>query len=258
MIRFIVWILLYVALHVVMRGMELPRMLVPVVWLVLWWTWGKGRRGGNEAEAPVKPARRRWALALADILLRRNDLPCGSDALPMALTAERRKSLREAVLNEFGISPKLDDAAARHQVLRALRAWPQGARPEDQEFHYRMAVEGKVRDAIAFQVARVAFLVRCAAALQLCDEQRAWMVLLLNAQRAQDTFQSWQDFGDAYARARAEWLTSREGATTSQRARLEVAQYLADPRSNWCTLPWSAYRIFDPQPLAPQTPSPSP
>jgi len=253
MTRFIVWIALYAALHVLLRAMGLPRWLVPVVWVALWWALRNRAGRGQRGEASAAPARRRWALALADIQLRRNDLPCGSEVLAMELPSERRQALRHAVLNELGIDPKLDDGAARSRVHQALRAWPQGPRQEDIQFYFHMATDGKVRDAIAFQAARVAFLVRCAAALQLCDEQRAWMVLLLNAQRAQDTFQSWQDFGDAYARARAEWLTLHEGTTTSQRARMEVAQYLADARSNWCTLPWSAYRIFDPQPLAPET-----
>ncbi|MBP1523952.1 DUF1266 domain-containing protein [Salmonella enterica subsp. enterica serovar Worthington] len=47
-----------------------------------------------------------------------------------------------------------------------------------------------VRDALAFDCMRTAFLTRCIAGLGWCDVHQARLVLLLNAQRAQDCFDS--------------------------------------------------------------------
>ncbi|MBE9608294.1 DUF1266 domain-containing protein [Chitinilyticum piscinae] len=193
--------------------------------------------------------RRRWALALADILLRRNQLPTDSADLLLPLAPAARASLRAAVLQECGLavqSAEAQPAAAR----RLLRLWLAGFSDEHHFFYAHCAEHESVRDALAFDCARVAFLVRCLALLELIPQDEAWLVLFLNAQRAQDVFRGWDDFGMAYARARAVWVRhAGQGGPASQRARLEVEDYLNLAGSNWRTLPWAAAAIFAPEPL---------
>ena len=206
------------------------------------------------------PARRRWALALCDIQLRRNGLPYQTDALRIALPPDRLLSLRRSVLAELEIDPDAGEADLRTQAQRALSHWAQGMGRDRSHFFAHMAQQGRVRQALAFDCARTAFLVRCLALLELCSEEAAWLVLLLNAQRAQDSFRDWTDFGRAYANGRQVWLSFDNQATATQRAEQEVEEYLNERDGNWSLLPWSAYKLFDPQPLPsplPSAPTPS-
>ncbi|WP_051305007.1 DUF1266 domain-containing protein [Chitinilyticum litopenaei] len=215
-------------------------------------------RPGKEPEPaaaaePGLPAqyRRRWALALADILLRRNQLPTDSAELLLPLESAAREKLRAAVLAECGLAglPAADQPAA---ARRLLRQWLGGFSDEHHYFYSHCAEHESVRDALAFDCARVAFLVRCLALLELIPQDEAWLVLFLNAQRAQDVFRGWDDFGMAYARARAVWVRhAGQGGPASQRARLEVEDYLGLSGGNWRTLPWAAAAIFAPEPLVP-------
>lgn len=211
-----------------------------------------GRRQARlQAQAP---ARRRWALALCDIQLRRNGLPYQTDVLRIQLPPDRLLSLRRSVLSELELDPAASEAVLRPQVQRALSHWAQGMGTDRRNFFVQMAHRGQVRQAIAFDCARTAFLVRCLALLELCAEEAAWLVLLLNAQRAQDSFRDWDDFGRSYATARQAWLNFNSNTPATQRADLEVDEYLNDRGSNWSLLPWDNYRLFDPQPARP-TPS---
>lgn len=203
------------------------------------------------------PARRRWALALGDIQLRRNGLPYQTDVLRIALPPDRRLSLRRSVLAELKIDPEASEADLRTLVQAALSHWAQGMGRDSSFLIAHMANHGRARQALAFDCAHTAFLVRCLALLELCSEEAAWLVLLLNAQRAQDSFHDWADFGRAYAEARQAWLRLDNPAAATQRADLEVEEYLNERDSNWSLLPWSAYKLFDPQPLTPLLPSAS-
>ncbi|ECD4437540.1 DUF1266 domain-containing protein [Salmonella enterica subsp. enterica serovar Florida] len=171
--------------------------------------------------------RRQWALALADILARRNGLPT--------------KGV------ELGLSENLDGAALRHKVEDILRRWPAGIGSSPRTFYHHLAAQGQVRDALAFDCMRTAFLTRCIAGLGWCDVHQAWLVLLLNAQRAQDCFDSWEDYATAYVRARRVWLTLRDTPTAlAGRDLQEATHYLQDPVSRWRQLPWNEFKIFEP------------
>ncbi|EJQ5655197.1 DUF1266 domain-containing protein [Salmonella enterica] len=160
--------------------------------------------------------RRQWALALADILARRNGLPIKGVELVF----------------------KLDDDKRR---------WPAGIGSSPRTFYHHLAAQGQVRDALAFDCMRTAFLTRCIAGLGWCDVHQAWLVLLLNAQRAQDCFDSWEDYATAYVRARRVWLTLRDTPTApAGRDLQEATHYLQDPVSRWRQLPWNEFKIFEP------------
>lgn len=198
------------------------------------------------------PNRRRWALSLADILLLRNGLRCDCDELVYTLPDEKRAQLAKQLARELDLPAELPEAKIRERMPAVLADWVSGVGHAQEGFYEQLAAEGQVRDALAFDCARTAFLVRCIALLGWVPEAQAWPVLLLNAQRAQDSFDSWEDFGRAYARAREHWLRGSErDGPVSARATREVEEYLRDPDGNWLALPWRRYRIFDPQPLSP-------
>ncbi|MDS0790989.1 DUF1266 domain-containing protein [Burkholderia pseudomultivorans] len=197
------------------------------------------------------PNRRRWSLALADILLIRNGLRCDCDDLVYPLPDAQREQLARQVRRELDLPAELPDAQVAAHVQSALKGWIRGVGRSHEGFYEQLAAKGRVRDALAFDCARTAFLVRCVALLGWVPEPQAWLVLLLNAQRAQDSFDSWEDFGLAYARARQHWLRgSGQDGPASSRATLEVREYLRNASGNWLSLPWKRYRIFDPQPVS--------
>ncbi|AHG20356.2 hypothetical protein Z042_12475 [Chania multitudinisentens RB-25] len=189
--------------------------------------------------------RRRWALALADILFIRNQLPHNVTTLDLQLSEVKRQQLSEQLLKELGIADNASDEYRREHVERSLRLWISGVGQAPAAFYEEMATRGQVRDAIAFDCMRTAFLVRCMAGLGWCNHNDAWLILLLNAQRAQDSFVSWQDYGAAYARARHIWLELMQTPPQMMdRAALEIKEYLARQDNNWNRCPWQEYKIF--------------
>lgn len=207
-------------------------------------------RAARAAADNAAPNRRRWALALADILLIRNGLPCNGDTLALELPAEKREQLARQVLREMNFPADLSAAAIPARMQAALTGWVGGLGRSHDGFYEQLAAQGRVRDALAFDCARTAFLVRCIALLGWVPEAQAWPVLFLNAQRAQDSFDGWEDFGLAYARAREHWLRiSTQDGPASTRAAMEVREHLHNLEGSWLMLPWKRYRIFDPQTL---------
>lgn len=191
--------------------------------------------------------RRQWALALADLLSHRNGLPTKGVQLALKLDDDQRRHLAQQVKKELGLHQHLDGAALRQQIAEILRCWPAGMGNSPRTFYHHLAAQGRVRDALAFDCMRTAFLTRCIAGLGWCDENQAWLVLLLNAQRAQDCFASWEDYATAYVRARRVRLALMDTPTAvAGRDVQEVACYLKASFSRWKTLPWNDFKIFDP------------
>lgn len=191
--------------------------------------------------------RRQWALALADLLSHRNGLPTKGVQLALKLDDDQRRHLTQQVKKELGLHQHLDGAALRQQIAEILRCWPAGMGNSPRTFYHHLAAQGRVRDALAFDCMRTAFLTRCIAGLGWCDENQAWLVLLLNAQRAQDCFASWEDYATAYVRARRVRLALMDTPTAvAGRDVQEVACNLKASFSRWKTLPWNDFKIFDP------------
>lgn len=196
--------------------------------------------------------RRRWALALADILLIRNGLPHKATTLDLTLPEDKRQQLAERLLKELGIAANENSSSRDRRIKGYLRHWIGGVGQAPTGFYEALAAQGQVRDAIAFDCARTAFLVRCIAGLGWCSHNDAWLVLFLNAQRAQDSFISWQDYGLAYIRARHVWLTLQQTPPqTMIRDRLEIEEYLAKYDSNWKQCSWQELKIFVVEPDLP-------
>ncbi|WP_235777308.1 DUF1266 domain-containing protein [Pseudomonas piscis] len=55
---------------------------------------------------------------------------------------------------------------------------------------------------------RSAFFARCATLMGWLEADSGWRIMLLNAQRAQDCFDSWEDFGQAFMQGRRQWVAA--------------------------------------------------
>ena len=178
-------------------------------------------------------AERNWALALAHPMAYHamqggfaSDLDGAAEALA--------KQLRPMILHHLGLRTDLADEQVRQQLPDALRQrWfmldlqrPQ--RGDD------------ARAAMAFACARVCFFVRGARLLGWLDEDAQWTVLQLNAQRAQQCFGSWLDFGQAYAQGRAQWLAQgRSDVLGKAFTTEEVAQWVTQEQHPWHAMSWN-------------------
>ena len=74
---------------------------------------------------------------------------------------------------------------------------------------------------------------RHACAAECLSESEAWTYLLTIALKAQESFESWRDFGDRYRRGRIRWSNA-----THDRFDDILAFLVDDPRSPWQSLPW--------------------
>ena len=176
---------------------------------------------------------RNWALALAHPMAYHamqggfaSDLHGADDALA--------RQLRPMILHHLGLRTDLSDEQVRQQLPDALR---QRWFMLDLQ---RLQRSDDVRAAMAFACARVTFFVRSARLLEWTDEALHWDILELNAQRAQQCFDSWLAFGQAYAQGRAQWLAQGRSdvlgkAFTSE----EVAQWVTQEQHPWHAMSWN-------------------
>lgn len=176
---------------------------------------------------------RNWALALAHPMAYHamqggfaSDLHGADDALA--------RQLRPMILHHLGLRTDLSDEQVRLQLPDALR---QRWFMLDLQ---RLQRSDDVRAAMAFACARVTFFVRSARLLEWTDEALHWDILQLNAQRAQQCFDSWLAFGQAYAQGRAQWLAQgRSDVLGKAFTTEEVAQWVTQEQHPWHAMSWN-------------------
>lgn len=104
------------------------------------------------------------------------------------------------------------------------------------------------RASLAFACVRCAFLVRCALLLGWVAPDIGWRVLLLNAQRAQDCFADWADFGTAYLAGRRQWVRAfRADSLGEPFDEARLGELLAPQKGEWAELPWHEYAALSPE-----------
>lgn len=175
---------------------------------------------------------RNWALALAHPTAYHamqggfaSDLNGADEALT--------KQLRPMILHHLGLRTDLSEEQVCQQLPDALR---QRWFMLDLQ---RLQRSDEPRAAMAFACARVTFFVRCAHLLGWLDEAAQWQVLMLNAQRAQECFDSWPDFGHAYARGRAQWVAQgRSDVLGKVVTAEEVDLWVAEEKHPWHCMDW--------------------
>ncbi|MBS3019286.1 hypothetical protein DJFAAGMI_02029 [Comamonas sp. PE63] len=175
---------------------------------------------------------RNWALALAHPMAYHamqggfaSDLHGADDALA--------KQLRPMILHHLGLRTDLSDEQVRQQLPDAMR---QRWFMLDLQ---RLQRSDDARAAMAFACARVTFFVRSARLLDWVDEALHWDILQLNAQRAQQCFDSWLAFGQAYAQGRTQWLAQGRSDVLGKAFTIEeVAQWVTQEQHPWHAMRW--------------------
>jgi hypothetical protein len=197
-----------------------------------------------------KKKRRRWALAV------------GLPARIAALERSERDTKIKAPDPEIHLSicnSDEDKVWLKEQIVRygaQIESKEQGRAIALDRIRYRLTnrtshkmglepVDGySIRDAIAWDSAMLIEEARLAQTLGWLDEDEVWGVVFLNAQRVQDTFESWRDFTDAAVAGREYELRYhyRKYATPSVAA--AVAQKYESTISSFSVLPWRDFRIL--------------
>ena len=201
------------------------------------------KKRGDMLSYQAGNAERNWALALAHPMAYHamqggfaSDLNGADEALA--------QQLRPMVLHHLGLRTDLNDEQARQQLPDAMRQrW---FTLDLQRLHR----SDDARAAMAFACARVAFFVRSARLLGWVEEVPHWEILMLNAQRAQQCFDSWQNFGSAYAQGRQQWLAQGRADVLGKAITAEeVAQWVIEPRHPWHVMNWQ--QPFEPAAISP-------
>ncbi|BDB71820.1 DUF1266 domain-containing protein [Comamonas thiooxydans] len=193
----------------------------------------EARQRGDIISYQAGSQERNWALALAHPMAYHamqggfaSDLHGADDALA--------RQLRPMILHHLGLRTDLSDEQVRQQLPDALR---QRWFMLDLQ---RLQRSDDVRAAMAFACARVTFFVRSARLLEWTDEALHWDILQLNAQRAQQCFDSWLAFGQAYAQGRAQWLAQgRSDVLGKAFTTEEVAQWVTQEQHPWHAMSWN-------------------
>lgn len=207
---------------------------------VVYWVFRGGFRRLHAAKArgdmisyQAGSPERNWALALAHPTAyhaMQGGFACDLGGADEALA----KQLRPMILHHLGLRTDLGEEQVRQQLPGALR---QRWFTLDLQ---RLQRSDEPRAAMAFACARVAFFVRCARLLDWIDEAAQWQVLMLNAQRAQQCFGSWLEFGQAYAQGRAQWLAQgRSDVLGKAFTAEEVAQWVTQEQHPWHAMSWN-------------------
>ena len=221
-----------------------------IITAILFWVFRGGfkrvnaaKKRGDMLSYQAGSAERNWALALAHPMAYHamqggfaSDLNGADEALT--------QQLRPMVLHHLGLRTDLNDEQARQQLPDAMRQrW---FTLDLQRLHR----SDDARAAMAFACARVAFFVRSARLLGWVEEVPHWEILMLNAQRAQQCFDSWQNFGSAYAQGRQQWLAQGRADVLGKAITAEeVAQWVIEPRHPWHAMNWQ--QPFEPAAISP-------
>ena len=221
-----------------------------IITAILFWVFRGGfkrvnaaKKRGDMLSYQAGSAERNWALALAHPMAYHamqggfaSDLNGADEALA--------QQLRPMVLHHLGLRTDLNDEQARQQLPDAMRQrW---FTLDLQRLHR----SDDARAAMAFACARVAFFVRSARLLGWVEEVPHWEILMLNAQRAQQCFDSWQNFGSAYAQGRQQWLAQGRADVLGKAITAEeVAQWVIEPRHPWHAMNWQ--QPFEPTAISP-------
>lgn len=185
--------------------------------------------------------RKHWALALAQPMVEAQSLDGFSSPDSEELAGESAALLRAGLLHYMELPPTVaDDEAVRSIAERYETSWFQADLRSLQE-------KDDPRAAIAFACVRAAFFTRILMLMGWIDGDSGWRVLLLNAQRAQECFSGWAEFGQAYLAGRRQWTTLfRADPLGSGLDDAQVRRFTSGI-GPWALLPWSASVIFDPR-----------
>ncbi|MFT3898870.1 MAG: DUF1266 domain-containing protein [Gordonia sp. (in: high G+C Gram-positive bacteria)] len=137
-------------------------------------------------------------------------------------TPEQQRAFIDSLLPDYG----MEVASDAGYFLAALRL-PQ--------------MPHEFRSTYAWDLVRMAFVVRTSVGLGYLTADEAWPLLTAGVNRARQFYPSWQDFGTAYAVGRALWASDGEHFSAEQslaESQPALQSLLSDPSSPWVRLPW--------------------
>lgn len=205
--------------------------------LVLWRIYRLVRR----TRKPSLPPRKHWALALAQPCIAATQISNFTSPLSDTVTDATRDEFRAQLLHQMGLRIDASDEDARAHLAGTFeshwyRADLNALLPTDEP-----------RAALAFACTRMAFFARLVMLLQWVDPEIAWRVLLLNAQRAQDCFTSWHDFGQAYIAGRRQWVAAFRSDPFGKAFDEDALASWSNNADAWRDLPWPGLAAFSPE-----------
>lgn len=166
-----------------------------------WLVWRYFRRQSPTSLVVFTP-RKRWALSLAQPMVDATGMTGFFDPETTHFMDQAKASLRAPLLHQIGFrSNATDDEVREHLDSTLERQWFRV------DLHNLNASDDP-RAAMAFACVRSAFFVRCAMLMGWIDTESGWRIMLLNAQRAQDCFSDWEDFGRAFMLGRSQWIAA--------------------------------------------------
>lgn len=211
-----------------------------VAMFVLWRLYRRLRR----KRAPSLSPRKHWALALAHPFVDATQFAGFASPAAETVNDTTRAQFRAQLLHQMGLRTDASDEDIRAHLARTFEShW------------YRTDLNALLpadepRAAIAFACARMAFFARVVMLLQWVDPDIAWRVLLLNAQRAQDCFTSWHDFGQAFTAGRHQWVAAFRADPFGKAFDDGTLAGWLNQRDAWRDLPWPGLAAFSPEPAA--------
>ncbi|MGN6231745.1 MAG: DUF1266 domain-containing protein [Trinickia sp.] len=222
---------------------------VSVVLFAGWWMY----RFARQLMPERLPARRRWALALAQPFAVATRFGTFHVSADLVMTDAMRARFRPQLLHQMGLRIDASGDDARAHLARTLEAqWFRA------DLHELLPTDDP-RAALAFACARTAFLARMTMLMGWLEPQVAWRVLLLNAQRAQDCFASWEDYGRSFIVGRRQWVAAFRadpfGAAFDEKT---LAEWLSSRKRGWRSLPWPGLAAFSPEPAPAPMPDAAP
>ncbi|QBF25670.1 DUF1266 domain-containing protein [Pseudomonas tructae] len=203
-----------------------------------WLLWRAFRPRGA---GPLFSQRKHWSLLLAKPMADAMEVEGFYKPECTYFTDQAKVTVRTALLHQAGIRSDADDGAVRAHFSATL---------EQQWFGLDLqglTASDEPRAAMAFACARVAFLLRCALLMEWLEPEQAWRVLLLNAQRAQDCFDGWEDYGRALQQGRAQWVAAFRVDSLGEVFTDQHLGRLLQPGSGaWADIPWHTPAALSP------------
>jgi len=219
-------------------------MTIIAVLLGAWLVWRYFRRR-PAAPVAVFAQRRQWGLMLAKPMVDATDMSGFFDPRCDSFQDNTKVFFRAPLLHQVALRSNATDEEVREHLDASLeRQWFRfdlhGLSPTDDP-----------RAAMAFACVRTAFFVRCAMLMKWIEPMTAWRVLLLNAQRAQDCFDGWEDFGQAFIVGRRQWVAAfRADSLGAVFNDASLGQLLMPNSGAWAGMPWRELPALHPTAMA--------